>query len=190
MKKCCYCKDYKSLDDFSSPKQGACKLCVKEYNKNYRAKTLVKRARANKEWRQNNKEHQKERQYNYYATIKGRIQNCVKGAKKRAGIKKIPYDISIEFIAELWSKQDGKCALTRIDFSVPQERNDRKASPFSPSIDRIDCSKGYTKDNVRLVCIAVNYALNEFGEEVFKIICQSYLDNMVFRYDDFPIQPT
>lgn len=36
-----------------------------------------------------------------------------------------------------------------------------------PSIDRIDTTRGYTPDNVRLVCAAVNLALNQFGEGIF-----------------------
>lgn len=89
--------------------------------------------------------------------------------------KKIEFELSTDFIVEMWEKQNGKCALTQIEFLIPQERTGGKASPFAPSIDRIDSSKGYEKDNVRLVCVAVNYALNEFGEEIFKQICKAYL---------------
>ena len=40
--------------------------------------------------------------------------------------------------------------------------------PFAPSLDRIDSSGGYTRDNTRLVCQAVNFALNAFGEDIFR----------------------
>jgi hypothetical protein len=50
-----------------------------------------------------------------------------------------------------------------------------KTNPFAPSIDRINPSIGYTKDNIRLVCASVNFALNEFGEDIFRKICKAYL---------------
>lgn len=107
--------------------------------------------------------------------MKGRIQNLIKGARKRAKLKNLSYDLSIEWVTELINKQENKCALTKIDFFIPIKKNNHRALPFAPSIDRIDSSKGYTKDNVRIVCIAANYALNEFGEEVFKQLCEAYL---------------
>lgn len=38
--------------------------------------------------------------------------------------------------------------------------------PLAPSIDRIDSSLGYTRQNCRIVCAAVNYAMNVWGEDV------------------------
>lgn len=35
--------------------------------------------------------------------------------------------------------------------------------PWQPSIDRIDNAKGYEVDNVRVVALIVNYAMNEWG---------------------------
>lgn len=53
------------------------------------------------------------------------------------------------------------CALTGYQFSsLSKER-----SPLSPSIDRIDSSKGYTPDNIRAVCHALNVGMNEWGFE-------------------------
>jgi predicted molibdopterin-dependent oxidoreductase YjgC len=73
-------------------------------------------------------------------------------------------------------EQNGKCKLTNIDFTFKLKETQKNFNPFNPSIDRIDSSKGYTKDNVRIVCVIVNLALNEFGEENFKIMCQSYIN--------------
>jgi hypothetical protein len=47
--------------------------------------------------------------------------------------------------------------------------------PFSPSIDRIDSNKGYTKDNCRLVCTIVNFGLHRFGEQIYEYVCSEYL---------------
>jgi hypothetical protein len=37
--------------------------------------------------------------------------------------------------------------------------------PFAPSLDRINSAKGYVYSNCRLVCVAVNIAMNEWGLE-------------------------
>lgn len=60
------------------------------------------------------------------------------------------------------------CALTGIKFD-PYER------AFTPSIDRIDSSRGYTQDNVRVVCLAINYAINEWPIEKFEAIVNAYI---------------
>ena len=41
----------------------------------------------------------------------------------------------------------------------------RRENPWAPSIDRIDNSKGYEAGNVRMVCVAANFAMNAWGEE-------------------------
>jgi hypothetical protein len=52
-----------------------------------------------------------------------------------------------------------------------------RARPFAVSVDRVDNNKGYTKNNVRLVCAVVNFSLNEFGEEIFDKMCEAYIGN-------------
>lgn len=99
----------------------------------------------------------------------------MKSAQSRAIKYKHTFCLDSEFLLEMWNKQDAKCALTKFPFEF-DNKTIYGANPFAPSIDRIDSTKGYEKDNVRLVCVAVNYALNEFGEEIFRKICQSYLE--------------
>jgi len=69
----------------------------------------------------------------------------------------------------LWLRASGKCELTGIPFSLERIPGCLKR-PWSPSVDRKDCSKGYGFDNCRLVCTAVNLALNEFGDKVLLTI--------------------
>ena len=155
-----------------------CSECKKSYLKNYKENHKSHLNELTKQWTIKNREAHREVKYNYYASLKGRIQNMVKGARKRAKQKNIECTVDIDWITEQMKIQNNKCALTKIDFDIPTERNSHKASPFAPSLDRIDSNRGYTKDNVRIVCVAVNYALNEFGEEVFKQICTAYLTSV------------
>lgn len=88
-----------------------------------------------------------------------------KGAKKR----NIPFDISVDEIKNILDKSGGKCSLTGITFDLVKDDRYR-IRLWAPSIDRIDSSKGYTADNIRLVVASVNIALNDFGEEVLERI--------------------
>ena len=82
--------------------------------------------------------------------------------------------LSKDELKALWARANGKCQLTGIPFSSERKPGCVKR-PWMPSVDRIDCSKGYTADNCRLVCVAVNLALNEFGDEVLLTIAKGLL---------------
>lgn len=45
--------------------------------------------------------------------------------------------------------------------------------PFAPSLDRIDSSKGYTLSNTRLVCVASNFCMNQWGDGVIHELVQA-----------------
>lgn len=164
-----------------------CDECTKNYNREYRKSHKKKLAKMNSEWRKTHSEEYKEMKYAYYTSRPGRVVELYRAAKRRAKEKKIPFSLTTDLINELWNKQNNRCALTNIEFQISQERTGGKARPFAPSIDRIYCSKGYTPDNVRLVCVAVNYALNEFGEKVFEQICQAYLLQLS-KYNTFNME--
>lgn len=48
----------------------------------------------------------------------------------------------------------------------------KKKAPFKPSIDRINCSKGYTPDNIRIVWLIENLCKNSFTEEDVIRFCE------------------
>lgn len=109
---------------------------------------------------------------------KGYLSRWISNIKNRSAKKGWSFDIDVQFIQELFDKQEGKCALTKIPFTFsPTKHKTYKKDPFSPSIDRIDSSRGYTKDNVRIVCMVVNLALNEFGYDVFSKMCRAFVDS-------------
>ena len=60
-------------------------------------------------------------------------------------------------------------------FDLLKSAKDR-FTPFSPSLDRIDCTGGYTKDNVRLICTALNLGLNTWGEDVYEKVATAFLE--------------
>lgn len=68
-------------------------------------------------------------------------------ARKRG----IEFSLTDEWAAARWT---GHCELTGIPFDKPG--NGLGPKPFSPSVDRIDQSKGYLPTNARFVLWAVN----------------------------------
>lgn len=87
-------------------------------------------------------------------------------SRKRAVQLGLPHDLDLAHLQELLKKSGGRCAVSGIAFTGCRYPGQR-IRPWMPSIDRIDTTRGYTPDNVRLVCAAVNLALNQFGEGIF-----------------------
>lgn len=92
-------------------------------------------------------------------------------AKIRARKRGLPYDLTKEWVKETWT---GFCALTGLPFRL----RSTTITAYSPSIDRIDNAKGYTRDNCRWVLYGVN-ALKNVGTDAdaFKI-AQALVERM------------
>lgn len=91
-------------------------------------------------------------------------RNALNGSKVRAKKLSAAFDLDREWCEKRWT---GRCEVTNIEFILSKERN---PYIFSPSLDRIVPSLGYTKDNCRFVLHAVN-ALKGAGsdEDMYRI---------------------
>jgi len=85
--------------------------------------------------------------------------------KKNAGQKSLAFSISESQLRYVINRSRGRCEVTGIEFSLSQEPGKRRR-PYAPSLDRKDSAKGYLIGNIRLVCVAANYAMNEWGLHV------------------------
>lgn len=83
------------------------------------------------------------------------------------------FDLDEDFIIGLFNKQDRKCFYLGIDLEPAFNR--RKLN--SPSLDRIDCNKGYTRDNVVLCSQFANLGRCDVPFEEFKNFCNKLLNN-------------
>ena len=63
----------------------------------------------------------------------------------------------------IWERCEGRCAVSGLEFSSAAVGAGRARHPFMPSLDQIEPGKGYTANNVRLVCVAANFAMNAWG---------------------------
>jgi hypothetical protein len=97
-----------------------------------------------------------------------RYQVAYYNASTRARRSQRPMMTAEEFIA-MAERAGGKCEVTGIPFST-QKAPGQVKHMWAPSVDRIDCRGGYEASNCRLVCVAVNLALNEFGIDVLSRI--------------------
>ena len=75
-------------------------------------------------------------------------------------------------IIQLWEKQKGQCAITKMKMELITEPRAHNR----PSIDRIDNSKGYTINNIRLVWYFVNIARSTFSDEEFIKCCKAVVN--------------
>jgi len=92
-------------------------------------------------------------------------------ARKRAKGARRPFTICMEDVRALYRAQHGRCCLSGIPFSL-KESGSATRKPLAPSVDRIDCEQGYTLSNIRLVLLAVNIGLSDFGTDLYRRICK------------------
>lgn len=80
-----------------------------------------------------------------------RLQMLLNASKQRAAAKNIEHTLTLTDIKELYPA-DGKCPVfgTTLQFNKAGFRNS------SPSLDKIDPTKGYTKDNVQVLSWRAN----------------------------------
>lgn len=204
MKTCWKCKTEQSLTEFYKDskqpdgKQKACKACQKARNLEYGAthkeyfkdknvtrykKSVSDNPEFNKERYANARKDFINRSVEYKRTVKGSIMGLLGSAKRRAILKKIPCELDFEFLFNMYETQGGKCQLTQLPFTTFASSGTGATgyNPYNISIDRIDNKKGYTKDNVRLVLVCVNIAINAFGADHFENIASEFLKMRGFK---------
>ena len=101
--------------------------------------------------------------------LKGRIR------KGNQSTSRHDLDITLEDLKEQWEKQGGKCYWLNIDMSLEDLLISR--SPFAPSVDRIDSSRGYHKDNIVLTTRFANLGRGAYDRDDFKPRLDGLLSN-------------
>jgi hypothetical protein len=80
-------------------------------------------------------------------------------------------DLTLDDLKEQWKKQNGICPYTGIELKLPQARKKRLMFEMA-SLDRIDSSKLYEKNNVVFVSTPINFMKNSMTEEETVAYCK------------------
>ncbi len=140
---CTKCGELKSINDFYITQRGnRCKECLLKVTRNYKRKK-----RTDPEHRKKEGEKQKERRIRLW-------QNTLLHDSKH---RKVDHTLSVDDINKMFEQQNGLCYW----FKIPLIPSNKPKHPQQPSLDRLDRTKGYTKDNVVLCCYSANIGRNE-----------------------------
>lgn len=108
-----------------------------------------------------------------YKEIPGTVfGNILRNCKRKT--KTIKCDISIIELNDLWNKQEGKCALTGLPLYLHS-----KSIKCTASLDRINSSGNYTKDNIQWVHKIVNRMKWDMDQKDFLNWCK-----LIYKYGE------
>lgn len=102
----------------------------------------------------------------------------VTSSKSRAKQSGIPHDIDLEWVKERLII----CEVTGIPFEmrdtqIVEKKNYSNRHPMTPTIDKIDPCKGYTKDNCRIVCWWFNLTKSIYTDEQVHTFINTWIEN-------------
>lgn len=81
----------------------------------------------------------------------------------------IEFDLTIEDGWDVYVAQDKRCALTGLPIVMP--KGGKRQREYTASLDRINPSKGYVKDNVQWVHKAINHFKCDLDNDFFVLMC-------------------
>jgi hypothetical protein len=99
------------------------------------------------------------------STIEGRALEFLRHAKESSARRKQVFELEVKDIVECWDKQLQICAYSGKKMTL------ENAKTNTVSIERIDSSIGYTKENTILICHAVNRMKSNFDLSEFVSFC-------------------
>lgn len=149
-KTCKICGETKSVDNFYESQRGfKCKKCACGLGREYK-----REKRKNLDFRKVEGVKQKERRVRLW-------QNTLINDSKNRGDQ---HTLKVGDINHMFEEQKGLCYW----FKVPLIPSENSKHPQQPSLDRLDGTKGYTKDNVVLACYSANIGRNDNSVEVWE----------------------
>jgi hypothetical protein len=132
------------------------KVADRARQKKYRLKKPEVRAAINRRFRINHPDASDEATKRWRRTPRGQTFTLLTGARKRARQFGVEFSLTYEDLLPILQK--GRCQRTGIIFSPGYGMGLGGNHPFTPSLDRIDRSRGYSKDNVQIVVWIYNRA--------------------------------
>lgn len=109
-----------------------------------------------------------------YSSVSSRILVILRHCKGRSEKNGLDFDLTKEWLEEKFKKN--VCELSGEQFNLGEKTFATHYDPYSPSIDRIDASKGYTQDNCRIILTCINISLNQWGLDFYLKIAKKVLE--------------
>jgi hypothetical protein len=109
----------------------------------------------------------------YVGKISGEHFGDIKYSAKKRNLE---FNITKEYIWDLYLKQDGKCKLTGWPINFADGKFEQKHGVTTASLDRIDSSLGYIKGNVQWLHKHVNFIKQQFNEKYLIEICKAIVE--------------
>lgn len=119
----------------------------------------------------------KQKNLNLNLSDNKKLSKCLRlrflGARHRAVNHNIPFNLTYDYVAELWDKQNGICALS----GIPMTYNLREGrTPTNVSIDKVDRNLGYIQGNIQLVCMACNQIKSDLTDLEMYNFCKRIVE--------------
>lgn len=105
-----------------------------------------------------------------------KLNQILSTTKHRASKNNLKFNLDIDYLKSLWSSQSGLCHYT----SVPMKWTKGKVSFYSPSLDKLNPSKGYIKGNV-VFCL---FAVNSFKQELTYVDFLKFVHSTKWKAED------
>lgn len=134
-----------------------------------------------------NKINNKDKKNNGYKSLGDLGGTFFNYIKKSAKHRNIDFNLTIEYLWDLYLKQNKKCALSGIEINLSREIINRRPNYklITASLDRIDSSKGYVEDNVQWVHKWINIMKNSLSNNDFIYFCSK-----VFKFNHDNHEPS
>lgn len=118
---------------------------------------------------------QKDTRYNGVKIYRGIRVSWFNKFKTNAEIRGLDWRITLDDVADLYEEQEGLCVLTGWEIVFPEVGHPQLSTV---SIDRIDSSFGYLKENIQLVDKRVNMMKQHYSQEEFILVCKAVADKV------------
>lgn len=136
-----------STDEFSS-KSRICRVCVNTSHRNRRLTGKTNHKRNSKKYYEEHKESYAVRKSKSLLTPRGCAVKLLSQARCRARTENLEFNLELEDITI-----PIKCPVLGIDLILGAAYTQKE---YSPSLDRIDSNRGYTRDNIVVISWRAN----------------------------------
>ncbi len=169
MKTCRTCGEHKHISEYPVQRKGGfrgsdtptlrldCKRCTAEAAREYRKTYVGKPGKVTK--------YPEELRY-LVSAIRMRLTD----AKQRAANAGTPFNLTTDFLLQLWDAQEGRCAVSKLPLSL------EKGTPHVLSLDQVKAGLGYVEGNVQWLSWAVNRAKGDLTMPEFLGMCSAVVE--------------